>query len=41
MMMMIVMMMMCSRVSLRCPESVASKTMVMSKVVLLMKMMIN
>ena len=33
-------MMICSGVSLRCPESVASQTKVMSMVVVLMKMMI-
>ena len=32
--------MMCSVISLRCPESVASQMKVMSMVVLLMKMMI-
>ena len=36
---MMILMMMCSGVSLRCTVSVVSQTMKMSKVVLLMKMM--
>ena len=39
--MMKIFMMMCSGVSLRCTVSVVSETMKMSKVVLLMKMMID
>ena len=39
-MMMMMFMMMCTGVSLRCTVSVVSQTMKMSKVVLLMKMMV-